>query len=273
MKYDTLIIGGGLAGLVCGIRLQEAGQRCAILSAGQSALHFSSGSFDLLNRLPNGREVTEPLEALNALPYGHPYQMIGVERVKQFAEQVPEWFRQSVGVQLQGEVYRNHYRLSPIGIVKPAWMSFDEFTPIYNREETPMGKVLLINFEGFLDFYPKFIADAYIQGGGRCCVKLINLPAVEKLRINPTEMRATNIARVFESERQLAKLVAEINRSITDEESVVLPATFGLTSMEPIEYLRAQCRKPVHFVQPVPPSVSGIRTQQRLCGRCHSLRL
>ena len=271
MKYDTLIIGGGLAGLVCGIRLQEAGQRCAILSAGQSALHFSSGSFDLLNRLPNGRDVTEPLEALNALPYGHPYQMIGVERVKQFAEQVPEWFRQSVGVQLQGEVYRNHYRLSPIGIVKPAWMSFDEFTPIYNREETPMGKVLLINFEGFLDFYPKFIADAYIQGGGRCCVKLINLPAVEKLRINPTEMRATNIARVFESERQLAKLVAEINRSITDEESVVLPATFGLTSMEPIEYLRAQCRKPVHFVQPVPPSVSGIRTQQRLQDRFMAL--
>ena len=134
-----------------------------------------------------------------------------------------------------------------------------------------MVKVLLINFEGFLDFYPKFIADAYIQGGGRCCVKLINLPAVEKLRINPTEMRATNIARVFESERQLAKLVAEINRSITDEESVVLPATFGLTSMEPIEYLRAQCRKPVHFVQPVPPSVSGIRTQQRLQDRFMAL--
>lgn len=90
MKYDTLIIGGGLAGLVCGIRLQEAGQRCAILSAGQSALHFSSGSFDLLNRLPNGQEVTEPLEALNVLPSGHPYQLIGVERVKRFAAEVPE---------------------------------------------------------------------------------------------------------------------------------------------------------------------------------------
>ena len=74
MKYDTHIISGGLAGLVCGIRLQEAGQRCAILSAGQSALHFSSGSFDVLNRLPNGQEGTEALEAVGALPEGHPYR-------------------------------------------------------------------------------------------------------------------------------------------------------------------------------------------------------
>lgn len=267
MNYDTIIMGGGLAGLVCGIRLQEAGQHCAILSAGQSALHFSSGSFDLLNRLPNGKEVIHPLEAISALPSIHPYQKIGITQTKNYAEQVPAWFQQSVGVTLNGEVERNHYRLSPIGISKLAWMSFDEFMPIFSADVIASVKTLLINFEGFLDFYPKFIADYIIQHGGRCCVRLINLPAVEKLRINPTEMRATNIARVFESQRQLDNLVKEINRSITDEDAVVLPATFGLTSMEPIDYLRAHCRKPIYFVPPVPPSVSGIRTQQRLQDR------
>ena len=74
MKFDTVIIGGGLSGLACGIRLQKKGVKCAIISAGQSALHFSSGSFELLNRLPDGTAVENPVEAVAKLEASHPYK-------------------------------------------------------------------------------------------------------------------------------------------------------------------------------------------------------
>ena len=46
MKFDTIIIGGGLAGLTAGISLQQAGIHTAIISSGQNALHFFSGIFE-----------------------------------------------------------------------------------------------------------------------------------------------------------------------------------------------------------------------------------
>lgn len=64
MKYDTIIIGGGLSGLACGISLASKGQKVMIAAAGQSSLHFNSGSFDLLGYDEQGNVIDNPLEAV-----------------------------------------------------------------------------------------------------------------------------------------------------------------------------------------------------------------
>ena len=66
MKFDTIIIGGGLSGLTAGIELSRKGQKCLIVSSGQSALHFFSGSFELCSLSEN------PFDAIASLDERHP---------------------------------------------------------------------------------------------------------------------------------------------------------------------------------------------------------
>ena len=80
MKYDCIIIGGGIAGLTCGIKCASEGLRCAILSAGMSALHFSSGSIDLLGSHSGQDVVKEPYNELERFieeNSEHPYAKCG----------------------------------------------------------------------------------------------------------------------------------------------------------------------------------------------------
>ena len=81
MKFDSIVMGGGLSGLACGIALQQAGQRVALVSAGQSTLHFHSGSFDLLGYDATGTVVENPLEAMQRLDSRHPYSKLDARGV------------------------------------------------------------------------------------------------------------------------------------------------------------------------------------------------
>ena len=151
MKFDTIIIGGGLAGLVCGLRLQKAGKKCAIVSAGQSAMHFSSGTFDLLGRLPDGQTVDSPLASLSRLPEVHPYSVLGKAVVEKYAAEAPS-FLEECGIKVSGNADKNTWRITPTGERKPAWLTINDFTPLASKEEKIGEKVLIVNILGYLDF-------------------------------------------------------------------------------------------------------------------------
>ncbi len=119
MKFDVILIGGGLSSLVCGIRLQKAGRRCLMVSAGQNALHFSSGAFGLLGSLPDGTAVQYPLEAIPSLPAGHPYAKIGVGKIAEYAAMAPGFF-ESCGVHLVAAAPAAAAAAGPAAAVAPA---------------------------------------------------------------------------------------------------------------------------------------------------------
>ena len=141
--------------MLAGITLQKAGQKTAIISTGQNALHFFSGTFESL---------LEPDKRIQAL----------------FSE---------AGVRLH---YSPGVRLTPMGTFREAALSLEDIdlfpSPQFAR------KVLIVNFLGYHDFFSSFLADGLEKQGMQCRVRFLNLPELEKLEQSPSEMRSVQIA-------------------------------------------------------------------------------
>lgn len=270
MRFDTIIIGGGLSSLVCGIKLQKAGVKCLIVSAGQNALHFSSGTFGLLGKLPDGTEVREPMRSMSFLPEGHPYSKIGVDKMSEYVAEVPAFF-ESCGVRLhsaplsgEGGFPVNGYRLTPLGTLKPCWLAMEDVTLLQSKDDIPWSKAIIVNFSGFLDFNAGFIAEGLGRKGVECRVENVTIEDVENLRRNPTEMRSVGIARVMTKENDWKEFGSKVRELSSGEDLVILPEVFGLGDPVIVQWLREMIPGEVMFVGTMPPSVPGIRAQMRL---------
>lgn len=273
MKFDTVIIGGGLAGMMCGIRLAEQGRKCAIVSQGQSAIHFSSGSFDLLGALPDGTAVEDPMAGIVKLEQvapQHPYAIIGSEACGEYAAVAPELLRRA-GIPVTGDCRHNHCRISPMGGMRATWLTIDGYLTAESRDRMPFNKVCIVNVEGFLDFYPEFIAGEFRKRGVECGFGSVNLPDLERIRQNPSEMRSANIARVFDREENLDALAMKLRMSGEGYDAVILPAIVGINRGDSFATLRAKVGMPVYLLPTLPPSIPGIRAQQALQRRFRAL--
>ena len=254
MEFDVMIIGGGLAGLTAGLRLQEKGKRTAIVSAGQNALHFSSGAFGLL-------DSEDPFEAVKDLPANHPYAKIGAGSLGTLATEAKGLFGRA-GIALNGDPLRNGYRLTLQGELKRAWLTLPEVDLFPDEEAVKGHKVLLVNLLGYLDFNTSFLALGLEKLGCTCRIETLRLPEMERLRQNPSEMRSVNIARVMDN--AWVKVAGEIKSLVKDEDWVVLPQVFGLRDANVPAQIRETVPARVFFVGTMPPSVPGMRTQMQL---------
>ena len=158
MRYDTVIIGGGLSALLCGIELARNGRRAAIVATGHSSLHFSSGSFGLYNG-------AEPLKAVDALAEPHPYSRLA-EDIEALAAKATEILN-IAGVATNGSAETNHYVLTPTGSLRQCWLSFEGVVTADSDKNLDFKSAAILYPEGFLDFYTQFVADGLRRVGVR----------------------------------------------------------------------------------------------------------
>lgn len=272
MTYDCIIVGAGLSGLTCGIKLASEGVRTVIFSSGRNALHFSSGSIDLLGYDKNNSPVREPLdylpEFLKENP-GHPYGKMTeakiIESLDFFKEQTGK-----EGVPLEGMHPRNHFHVSGLGTVKPTYLSqptvFNERIMDLFRKKC---KIAVINFKGYRDYYAamtvSILKKSPLFADKEITVGNIQLPHYTKTEKNLHEFRSIDLARVFDSERFLPRIASEIKEAAGDADIVSLPAFLGIDNyMDVHEKLEKLTGKVIYEIPSLPPSILGMRIDNAL---------
>lgn len=261
MKFDNIIIGGGLAGMTCGIALQNAGQRTAVITAGQSTLHFSSGSIDLLGYTEDGKMVDNPIDAVAKLSASHPYHR--VNHLEQKAQQAAELLAEA-GLKMNGDMRHNHYRLSPMGVLKPTWLTPDGMVMTSEERQLPWKRVAIVSIRGFLDIPTEFLADNLKKMGVEVERREVSIEALDAVRHSPSEMRSTNLAKVLDNDEQVQALAAAVNDLNVESDLLMLPAVLGIRSQERADQLRAAIKKESRYVVTMPPTVPGVCIQSLL---------
>lgn len=279
MKFDSIVIGGGMAGLSAALRLAEAGQKTLLMASGQSALHFSSGSIDLLETEGDPRAA---LPAFMAEHPDHPYSKVGLTNIEaSFADLQRHCHEQGLPLFRQET---NHQRLTPIGTLKSTWLS--PHTCACQTDVPAPDAILLATLEGFRDFHPALAAAnlATHPRFAHCRIMTgeIRLPQLAEFSRNPHEFRSADIARLFDKQKGdqpdlLADLAREICRMVHESSDpgcrhVVLPACLSLGLVGPrLAELEKRTGCTIKEVATMPPSLIGMRMQEALKRRFQAL--
>jgi len=236
MKYDIVIIGGGMAGLVSSIYLSKKGYKTALVSKGDPICCISSGCIDLLKTDDN------PLENIGNLPEVHPYRRAGKENVKKSFVYFKEMMEEA-GLPYYGEEETNRTIFSPIAKKRETAL-----VPMSMKEaDIRNGESLhIISFKGIKDFFPGYFTDKF--SNSKCSV------------YNDAGKTTISIATQFDNSDFRERFFNWIGDLNISEDKIAVPAILGTKNPEYImAEIESRTGKKIFEIPTLPPSIPGLR--------------
>lgn len=265
MRYDTVVIGAGLAGLTTACHLARAQQKVLLVAYGMGALLLAPGGIDVLGfRSAQDKEpLPNPLDGLPAFLENypdHPYQILGRQNI----EAGLTAFQALVDGSLtyQGQPDRNWLLSGGAGAVHPTCLAP---TALVNGELSQRGKLLIVGFKELRDYYPALISqnlNAQELGvtADSLTIELPRVPVANQQNVTPLEL-----AHAFETVEFRRQIVNALKNKHKGHGRIGFPAVLGLEKHdEVVADLQKAFGKPVFEISTLPPSVPGRRLFEAL---------
>ncbi|MFB6110920.1 MAG: glycerol-3-phosphate dehydrogenase subunit GlpB [Halobacteriaceae archaeon] len=266
IESDVLVIGGGLAGLTSALSAARSGADVRLVSYKQSTLGSASGLIDLLGYRPDGTgPIVEPIEAIGALPAGHPYRTVGRENV-----QAGMALFDDVATGYQGS-HTDANALLPThgGTVKPTARYPAATSEGLASDERAM---LLVGFESLVDFDAPHAAAHLRAAGVPFDVRGTTLRFPGSLRPDAAVTRYAKLldqnatVTAPDGERPVRDVIAErVDAELETAERVGFPAILGDEAASEVRAALAErLGVPVFEIPMGPPSLPGLRLEDTL---------
>ena len=262
----VLVVGAGLSGLACALRLADRGAPVTVIATGAGSLQLGGATIDLLGYDP--ALVREPLAAIAGLPADHPYSLLGRERVAAatgwLVERLP-------GLRLRGDGGTNMLLATALGAVRPTAVAP---AAVAAGDLRSGGPIVFANVRPLRDFFPALIA-ANVAASSEVRVETRASEADVDVR-GDADASPIALARALELPNQRARITAALRAAMGDAGGarVGLPAALGVDGhAEVAEAVSDALGAEVFEVPTAPPSVPGIRLYRALLGELRDRRV
>ena len=240
--WDGIIVGGGLAGLLAGVRASERGKRILIISEGVGSLTYSSGVMDFgeVGRLAGQGK--------------HPYALLGETTVQAGAN-----YFQTLFPDYEGKWGESQQVLTPLGSLRRAGMVPKGLNSEALRDAQ---RIVLMAPEGMKDFFPEVIKANLERAFPQGSVEMypFRLGAFESWRDNGKSVTGMDYAKYWRSDAGIAVLKDLLNSLQKDSENQRMNVVFpGLATgfSHSLKNVLSQAPFPVIEMTAFPPSASG----------------
>ncbi len=288
---EVVVVGGGLAGATAALSAARAGADVRLISHKQSTLQQASGLVDALGYLPPvdaarddptatptaGRTgpmtdrppaegpLVDPFAAVDRLPNGHPYRLVGADALREGLT----LFDDAVDGYRGGHTDRNALLPTFGGTVKPTARYPEAVAAGLASDDRPM---LLVGFRSLTDFDARLAADRLDASGVPFPVAGVELTFPAAFR---DDAAVTRVAHALDRDEPiddtpareaLAAVVAPHLDAVDGGAARVgFPAVLGDAAAAAVRTELAERLGAAVFEVPMgPPSLPGLRLEDRL---------